>query len=215
MESMDRAPIELITVSREYGAGGSEFGVLLGERLGWRVLDRDMASRIAKRMRCDARMVEAIAERGPTLLERVISAFTVVPAEAPIVPDPSAPLDPNNFVAASRVVLDEAVRELPLVIIGHGANCYFAGRPDVFRVRVAAPYDLRVRRIVQRTGQSYADAAEDVRRHDENRRVYLERYYNCGVHDPSAYDLQVNTGTIPLDTAADLVTAIVSTRKKG
>jgi hypothetical protein len=174
-----------------------------------------MASRIAKRLRCDARMVEAIAERGPTLLERVISAFTVVPAEAPIVPDPAAPLDPNNFVAASRVVLDEAVRELPLVIIGHGANCYFAGRPDVFRVRVTAPYDLRVRRIVQRTGQSFDAAADDVRRHDENRREYLERYYRCNWNDPSAYDLQVNTGTIPLDTAADLVIGIVNARNNG
>jgi hypothetical protein len=31
--------IRLITVSREYGAGGSELAALLGERLGWRVLD--------------------------------------------------------------------------------------------------------------------------------------------------------------------------------
>jgi cytidylate kinase len=215
MESLDRAPIALITVSREYGAGGSELGVLLGQRLGWRVLDRDMARRIATRLRCDARMVDAIAERGPTLLERVISAFTVVPAEAPIVPDPSAPLDPNNFVAASRVVLDEAVRELPLVIIGHGANCYFAGRPDVLRVRVTAPFDLRVRRIAQRTGQQFGAAADDVRRHDENRGEYLDRYYRCDKNDPTAYDLQINTATIPLDTAADLVTGIVSTRSKG
>jgi cytidylate kinase len=138
-----------------------------------------------------------------------------VPAEAPIVPDPSAPLDPNNFVAASRVVLDEAVRELPLVIIGHGANCYFAGRPDVLRVRVTAPFELRVRRVAQRTGQSLAAAADDVRQHDENRRVYLHRYYGCDTNTPSAYDLQINTATIPLDTAADLVTVIVSTRKAG
>jgi hypothetical protein len=215
MESIDRQPIQLITVSREYGAGGSELGLLLGERLGWRVLDRDLAQRVASRLKCENRSVEALAERGPTLFERVVAAFTVVPAEAPILPDPSATLDPDRLVEVSRAVLREAVRELPLIVIGHGGNCLFRGRPDVLRVRVTAPYDVRVRRVAQRSGASPATAAEDVRRHDDNRREYLERYYRCDTNEPSAYDMQINTATIPIGTAADLVGAVVNARKSG
>jgi cytidylate kinase len=214
MDPNDRGPVQLITVSREYGAGGSELGVLLGEHLGWRVLDRDLARRIAGRLRCADRTIETMVERAPTLLERVTAAFTVVPAEAPILPDPSAALDPDHLVEASRAVLREAVRELPLIIIGHAANCLFGDRPDVLRIRVTAPYDLRVRRVAQRSGVSPAAAADDVRHHDDNRRQYLERYYRCDTNDPGAYDLQINTATIPLNTAADLVRGIVNVRNR-
>lgn len=215
METIDRAPIQVITLSREYGAGGSELGSLLGERLGWRVLGRELAARLAERLRCANRLVDAMAERAPTLLERVTAAFSVVPAEAPIVPDPSLRLDPDHLVEVSRAVLHEAVKDLPLIVIGHGANCLFGGRPDIFRLRVTAPYDLRVRRVADRTGASLAEAAADVDRHDQNRRDYLYRYYRCDTNDPGAYDMQINTGTIPLETAADLVSAVLASRKRG
>jgi len=75
VEVISREPIHLITLSREYGAGGSELGVLLGERLGWPVLDRDLAQRIAARLRCAAADVEVLGEHAPTFLERVAAAF--------------------------------------------------------------------------------------------------------------------------------------------
>ncbi len=214
MDPIEREPIQLITISREYGAGGSELGVLLGEHLDWRVLDRDLARRIAGRLRCEDRSVEALTERAPTLLERVAAAFTVVPAEAPILPDRSGVLDPDQLVEASRAVLREAVREVPLIVIGHGANCLFQDRPDVLRVRVTAPYELRVRRVALRTGEPLAIAAVDVRQHDTNRRHYLERYYSCDMNDSCAYDLQINTAGIPLATAVDVVCTIVRARAK-
>ena len=34
MDPVRRIPVQLITISREYGAGGSELGMALGERLG-------------------------------------------------------------------------------------------------------------------------------------------------------------------------------------
>jgi hypothetical protein len=214
MDRVDREPVRLITVSREYGAGGSELGGVLGERLGWPVLDRELARRIAARLRCEDRIVELLAERAPTLLERVAAAFTVVPAEAPILPDAAGPVDPDHLVEATQAVLREAARALPLIVIGHGANCVFRQRADVLRVRVTAPFDLRVRRVAARTGAATADAEADVRRHDANRRHYLDRYYRCDMNDPCAYDLQMNTGTMSLETAATVVSDIVTARQR-
>ncbi|HEX5385329.1 MAG TPA: cytidylate kinase-like family protein [Gemmatimonadales bacterium] len=210
MDTKAGEPIRLLTISREYGAGGSELGVLLGERLGWPVLDRDLAHRIAQRLGCGRANVEAIDERPPTLLERVAAAFTVAPAESPVAPERWRTLDPDKLVAATRAVLEEAVRELPLVVIGHGANCIFRGRRDALRIRVTAPFERRVRRIARRTGGTREAAAADVRRRDADRRHYLERYYSIDINDPNAYDLQINTGTIPIETAARLVRAIVA-----
>jgi cytidylate kinase len=206
---VDRDPVRIITLSREYGAGGSELGVLLGDALGWPVLDRNLAHRIAERLHCARAHVEALDEHAPTLLERIAAMFTVVPSDAPVLPNPEHGPDPDSLQEATREVLLEAARHPPLVVIGHGANCLLGGRRDVLRLRVSAPYETRVRRVAQRTGASYHEAAADVRHRDADRRHYLERYYRKDFNDPCLYDLQLNTATIPLGAAARLVLHLV------
>jgi len=204
-----REPIQIITLSREYGAGGSQLGLLLGSALAWPVLDRDLAERLAKRLRCKSADVEEHHERAPRFLERIAAAFTVVPSDAPILPELSRAPDPDTLFEATRAVLLEAVRTPPLIVIGHGANCLLSDRRDVLRVRVAAPYPVRVRRVARRTGQSVDEAGADVRQRDADRRQYLERYYQKEVNDPCLYDLQINTATITLDVAAQMVVRLV------
>ena len=206
---MPREPIQIVTLSREYGAGGSQLGLLLGSALAWPVLDRDLAERLAKRLRCKSADVEEHHERAPRFLERIAAAFTVVPSDAPVLPDLSRAPNPDTLFEATRAILLEAVRTPPLIVIGHGANCLLSDRRDVLRVRVAAPYPVRVRRVARRTGQSVDEAGADVRQRDADRRQYLERYYQKEVNDPCLYDLQINTATITLDVAAQMVVRLV------
>jgi len=204
-----RESVRIIALSREYGAGGSDLGCMLGERLGWPVLDRDLAHRIAERLHCPCEAVERLDEHAPTLLERIAAAFTVCPADAPVLPDAPGMPDPDTLAEATRAVVSEAARTPPLVVIGHGATCLLRDRPDVLRVRVTAPHDVRVRRIAKRTAVSIQRAADDVRRRDAERRHYLDRYYRRDTDDPNLYDLQINTATIPLDTAARMIMSLV------
>jgi hypothetical protein len=203
-----RAPIRLITISREYGAGGSELGVLLGQSLGWPVLDHELVGKLAARLSCDEGEVVAMDEHAPTFLERLAAVATVTAPESRVHARPWS-TDPDCVAAAAREVLLEAVQNLPLIVVGHGGNCLFRGRADVLRVRVAAPLDVRVRRVVRRSGLTPAQAAATVRRRDSDRQQYLQRYYQSDMNDPYSYDLQINTGTVALETAAQLVLGLI------
>jgi CMP/dCMP kinase len=203
--------VEVITISREYGAGGSELATLLGARLGWRVLDHELIHQLAARLHLDLADVAAMSEHPPSFLDRLASSAVITAPESAYHSAPWS-TDADRLAAATREVLLEAVREPPLIIVGHGANCLFKSRPDVLRIRVAAPTDVRVRRIVERTGVAAAQAAADVRHRDADRQHYLQRYYHTSVTDACAYDLQINTGTVPLPAAAELVLALVAGR---
>jgi cytidylate kinase len=63
--------------------------------------------------------------------------------------------------------------------------------------------------VLERTGVPPAQAAAAVRHRDADRQHFLQRYYHTSVTDSCAYDLQINTGTIPLSAAAALVLALV------
>jgi phage gp37-like protein len=208
MEPVTRVTIQLITISREYGAGGSELGVFLGKELGWPVLDHELVQQLAARLRCEEGEIVAMDEHVPSFLERLAAVAVVTAPESRVHSSPWA-TDPDCVAAAAREVLLEAVRNLPLIVVGHGGNCLFRGRPDVLRVRVTAPFDVRVRRVAQRTGVATAQAAADVRRKDADRQQYLQRYYHSSLNDPCEYDLQINTGAVPLDAAARMVVALL------
>jgi CMP/dCMP kinase len=203
-----RAPIRLITISREFGAGGSELGVLLGESLGWPVLDHELVGKLAARLSCEEGEVVAMAEHAPSFLERLAAVATVTAPESRVHSPPWS-TDPDCVAAAAREVLLEAARSLPLIVVGHGGNCLFRDRPDVFRVRVTAPVDVRVRRVARRSGVTPTQAAATVRRRDSDRQQYLQRYYQSDVNDPYGYDVQINTGTVSLETAAQLVLGLI------
>ena len=208
MEGRSNVAVRLITISREYGAGGSELGVLLGQTLGWPVLDHELVQKLAARLRCEEGEVKAMAEHAPSLFERLASVGMVTAPEARVHSPPWA-TDPDCVAAAAREVLLEAAQRPPLIVVGHGGNCLFRDRPDVLRVRVAAPFDVRVERIARRTGASRSAAVAEVKRRDADRHQYLQRYYRSDVNNPCEYDIQINTGTVPLDAAARLVLSVV------
>jgi CMP/dCMP kinase len=202
------SPIQLITISREYGAGGSELGVLLGQELGWRVLDHELIRQLAARLRCEEGEVVAMDEHAPSFLERLAAVAVVTAPESRVHSSPWG-TDPDCIAAAAREVLLEAARTLPLIVVGHGGNCLFRGRPDVLRVRVTAPFEVRVHRVAQRTGLAPARASAEVRRKDTDRQQYLQRYYRSSLNDPCEYDIQINTGVVPIEASVRMILALL------
>jgi cytidylate kinase len=205
---MQSAHIELITVSREFGAGGSELARKLGERLGWPVLDDEVACRCAQRLQIDTSAVERLREHSPTLLARLSAALLVAPPEAPGI-DTMHLLRIDAIAEAALESILEAARTLPLIVVGFGTQCIFAGRADALHVRVVAPLATRVERLRARFGWDAENASTRARRMDEDRRRYVQRYFHRDVHDPLLYDVLINTGRTTFDEAASMIEQLV------
>lgn len=204
--------IRLVTISREFGAGGSELAAELGRRLEWPVLDADIVHRVAERLRLDAGTVRHFDEHPPSLLARIATVL--------IVPQPdiySFPVDgdlPSHdaIADATREVIEELGSSPPLIVVGHGAQCIFCRRPEAFHVRVVAPLAARLARVMQRMGVDAAFAATLIHRADRDRQSYVQRYFHRDWRHDQLYDIQINTGKISLGEAVTVVEAVVRGR---
>lgn len=205
---MKSAHVELITVSREFGAGGSDVARLVGERLNWPVLDDDVACRCAKRLNIDTAAVERLREHSPTLLARLSAALLVSPPEAPGI-DTSNLMRIDAIAEAALESITEAARSLPLIVVGFGTQCIFANRADALHVRLVAPLEARVARLRARYGWDASLATAKARKMDDDRRRYVQRYFHRDVLDPLLYDVQINTGRASIEEAAAIVERLV------
>ena len=207
--SVDRPSVDLVTVSREVGAGGSELAEALGRELGWPVLDRDIAHRVAGRLALEDATVERLDEHPPTWLARIANALLLAPPEAPVGIETTRILDPDAVARTVDRVIADAAKEPPLVIVGHGGQLMFADRPGSAHVRLVAPAASRIARLRARYGWDESRAVAELERTDRDRIAYVQRYHHRDVRDPQLYDLVINTGRTSIAAAVALIAARV------
>lgn len=203
---------DLITLSREFGAGARELAALLGDALGWRVLDADIALNVANRLGLERSSLAQWDEHAPTLLETLGSSMLIGTPELPITAAMAARPAALDVAAATRAVLEEAAAAPPVIIVGHGAQAIFAQRPRTLRIRLVAPLADRSRRIARRQGLSEKDATELARHFDRDRAHYVKEFIGRDVSDPLLYTLQVNTAEVSLPEIVPIVQLMLAER---
>ncbi|MDQ8192838.1 cytidylate kinase-like family protein [Coraliomargarita sp. SDUM461004] len=88
------------------------------------------------------------------------------------------------------------------VILARGGYVALNKYADVLNVRLHAPTDVRVERVMARERiTDRSKAACQVAADDKARIKFVERFYGCKWHDESDFDLVMNTDLIPATTA--------------
>ena len=205
----------VITISRQYGSGGSDIAKLVAKRLGWTLIDNEFVDRVAARAGCTTEEVQQQEERVPTLIERLARALTVsAPEMFAAAADPQVTLPPEDrLVRVTEAVIAEAVQQGDVVMVGRGAQAYLAEREQTLHVFVVGPRDQRIAEAIRRLGGTADEAAKALDDVDEGRRRYVKANYDRHWDDPAGYDLVMNTGRFTHAMAAELI--VEAARKRG
>ena len=199
----------LITISRQYGAGGSAAAARVAEALGWRVLDNELVERIAARAGLTAEDVAGREERVPSFIERL--AQTIVAATPELVVPPEADgtvgLAEADLVRITERVVEEMAQEGRVVLVGRAAPAVLARKKDALHVRLVAPRDHRIRVAAERLGASAEDAARVLDDTDKHRARYHWEYYKREWSDPANYHMTLNTAALGISGAVELIVA--------
>ena len=127
---------KIITVEREYGAGGSMVAAELARRKGWQLVDQEITEQIAKLASVDSRVVARCEEKCDTLMHRLAKVFWRGSYERllPIADDKI--FNADTVVHLAQKVIEEKAKHGHCVIVGRGAPYILRNRRDTFRVFV-------------------------------------------------------------------------------
>lgn len=198
----------IVTIAREYGSGGLLIARRLAERLGWKVLDRELVERIAQAARVDPSLAASFDERVDPWLHRLSKqalwqgAFEGVSAI-----DTTEFFDAEAAARMTRKLLLQAAEIGNCVIVGRGSQCALAAHPDAFHVFVYAPAAERHKRLVER-GVAAADVDRVMQETDAQRAGYLRLHYQQEWHNPHLYHLLVNASMGDKTAVETILTAM-------
>jgi cytidylate kinase len=199
----------IVTISRQYGAGGSSVAALVAADIGAEVVDKKLIEEVATRLSIRPSDVEAEAERPRSLLDRLVRSLSSLEPSmgAGWTPPYSDPLyDPRkSIIKLTEQIVREVAQNGNVVIVGRGAGFVLRDRPGVFRAFLRAPEDIRVHRLMDRLTLAEPQTRRKMHETDSNRAAYIRQLYGRDWCDPDEYDLVVNTGRVSYAAAADMI----------
>jgi len=202
-----------VTITRQYGGGGSDVARRVAAALGWTLIDNEFVERVAAQAGLPAETVAAHEERAPSLMQRLVRALATASPEVFVAGGAEDEVDEQTLVRITERVIAEAAAAGHVVIVGRGAQAYLAkSHTDALHIYVVAPRDARVRAVMQRLGVDEREAARAIDQTDADRDRYVARAYGRTRQDPANYHLVLNSGWLGYDGAADLVVAAVRQR---
>ena len=195
-QAVVRLPSEIrpyLAVSRETGAGGAEVARRVADKLGWQLVDRDVLNYMADRYQLPKDMLQFVDERTSNWVHEVFGKWL-----------DSHLVTQSEYVGhLGRIVL-MAARHSSSVFVGRGAQ-FLLPRGMGITIRLVAPLQQRIERIMQVRQLSHEKAKKYVADTDAGRRDFVQQYFHHDVADACLYDLVINGKNLDFDEMAELV----------
>jgi cytidylate kinase len=203
----------VITIAREFGAGGSRVAAMLAQRLEAEVIDRRLVAEVAGRLGFTADAVAAQDEHAKSVVDRLVRSFASIGEAYGTGWDVryGEPLaDPQEAVQLlTEQVIRQTARRGNAIIIGRGGAFVLADWPDALHVFLRSAESVRIRAIMARFAFAEEEARRRLHQIDADRAAYMRQNYGTDWRDPRHYDLVLDTGRLGYQRAADTILAAV------
>ncbi|KLU05757.1 pyrimidine-ribonucleotide metabolism [Rhodopirellula islandica] len=182
-----------ITISREAGAGGSELAGLVAEKLHWDLLDNEIVDFMEQHYGTPRCLIQRVDEKHENWLSEILTSRIG-----------GLGFSESTYThRVSKLVL-LAASHGNVVIVGRGAK-YLLPPEQGLSVRVVAPLNSRIQRVMSQHDLSEKEARHWVANKDRQRQNYIRGHFHQDESDPHLYDLVLNVGIVSLEEAAEIV----------
>ena len=198
---------QIITIGRQFGSGGREFGKRLADELGCPYYDREIMAEIAKRTDLAEEYIHQIVEQRPGYHFPITVGRTLHGGTADYLAHQYA----SVYAEQTNAIRDMADRS-DCVIVGCCAD-YILHDRNPMRVFVYADLESRIERCRQKGDADEQLSNRQLRRKilsvDRNRARYYRYYTGQAWGDRSNYDICLNTSNTDIKSAAHALAMMI------
>lgn len=205
-QSTGDAPEPLVTISGLFGTGHRLVGAKVAELLGVRLMDRVLTQDLAAATGLSESDVRAASGRAGGLtgiLDRITNAVGAVGASG-------SPYNSEMTEATFRQRVERHLARARFrggVVIGRGGMVILQDVPWALHVGLYGAPEARLEQEISliRPNLSRVDAIAEQRKVDRERAQYLRNAYSVDHHDPSNYDIMLDSTALDLDMVAEVI----------
>jgi cytidylate kinase len=200
----------VITISRQFGAGGITLGKMIAKELGYTFADEDIVQRIAKEANVSPHWVETVEKEAGGKLSRIISKMVSKPLVERILKDERGYIDEEMYLDYLVLIIAQIADEGDVVILGRGGQYILNDHPDAYHILLINDFENRAKFMMEHYELSQSKAAQVISREDKRRMNLYRKLGKTDYDDSSLYHLVLNMGRISLAQALKMVCNLVA-----
>ena len=191
---------QIITIGRQFGAGGRTSGKELARQLGVDFYDKELIVEAARSSGLSHRLLDSMDEQHTSSLLYSL----VMNAQGKNLFGGNKPLELLAYEAQIASVKNVAEKG-PCVIVGRAADCILRDLYDIVSIFITAPLAERIRHVAARDGISEEEAARKIARLDKARASFYNGFSEQRWGEARSYDLCINIGRVGEAAAVEVI----------
>lgn len=200
----------VITISRQFGAGGKTIGRRVAETLGYTFADEDIIQMIAEKAKVSPGWVESVEKEAGNRLSRIVNRMVSKSLVDKVLKDERGYIDEQIYIDYLVILINQMAEEDNVVFLDRGSQYILNDLPEAYHILLINTLENRIKFMMDHYEMSPKRAAQIVK-HEERRRINLYRKIGKQDYDqPGLYHLVINMARIDLEGATDLIIRLVS-----
>jgi CMP/dCMP kinase len=202
---MEKSAPLVITISRQFGSGGSYIGQQLAKKLNVYYADREILRKAAERLSVLEEELYTREEKTQSLWKYFAEIST-----SGLGSDGYAPLK-NILPTAQELylteseIIQEIAKERSAVIIGRCGFHVLREHANIVKVYLHSDIHFRINRIKELHKISEFDALELIKKNDKERATYIKTFTENNWTDAKQFDLCIDTSKIGADNSVNMI----------
>lgn len=199
----------VITISRQFGAGGRTLGVMVARKLGYDFYDNEVIQMVSIHAKVSTNSVDALEKATGGKFKKIIADIVPKSLKDLTVSRKQETIDEEIYVDILQKIISGIADDGNAVIIGRGSQYILKDRENTFHVLIIAEGKDREKFLEEKYELTHDQAVRAVSQ-DDRRRANLYRKFNVTDYDqPDRYHLVLNASKLDFDAACDLICELV------
>lgn len=206
--------MSVITIARQFGAGGKTLGTMVAEKLGYTLIDEQIVEMVALEADVSTEWVDSVAlETGSEgmvkRLIRKIGPFSKGYVETAMEERPGY-INGDLYISILHKIMPIIASQDNVVIIGRGGQYILADRADTFHFLMIANIDHRIHFMMDHYDIDRKKAQLVIDKQNK-RRIHLYRHFGRTDYDqPDHYHMVFNMNFLEMGSAVQAVCQLVA-----
>ena len=200
----------VITISRQFGAGGRSLGEMLAKKIGYRYVHEDIIKEIALKAEVSSEQVIAFEKRGTTKLMKFLDKIMSKSYIDRLTSENYGYVDETSYVDAVKSIIQGLYEEGNVVIVGRGGQFILKDKENICNILLVADDQYRTRFLMENYYLNESGAKKAMARADEIRNRFLNFYADKEAHNnPLSYNAVFNMGRMSIEKVDNLIAQLI------
>ena len=204
--------MSVITISRQFGAGGKTLGRRIADTLGYYYADEDIIDRAAVEMYVSSDGRKIIESEPVDKMRKFISKlnpFRTSLMELPL-SDKERYIDGFKYFELLNLIIPKIVKDGNVVIVGRGGQYILHNFDDTYHLLLIAKEEDKIKFIEDNYRVSSTRAIQMIKRMNKRRANLYSFFGKKDYEAPKLYDLVLNMSLLSIDKAEELVFKLIN-----